>query len=154
MRSLGPVRHFRCTSAIRTHNLKVIGSNPIPATRQQAIENASFSRAFCCREFDRQCKAASFVTQLDAESSVACHPAPWAALGLGAYGIDFLPDWSVQEQLTTRSLRRLNIRGRRLKQEFRLVYRRQRMSPAARAFIEFCKRNKQLLPETARAAGL
>lgn len=46
-----------------------------------------------------------------------------------------------------------NIRGWPLKQEFGLVYRSQRMSPAARAFIEFCKRNKQLLPETTGVAG-
>jgi hypothetical protein len=45
---LAPFGNFRCTSAIQTHNLKVIGSNPIPATSQQALENASFSRAFCC----------------------------------------------------------------------------------------------------------
>src|SRR6185295_1873266 len=31
------------------HNLKVIGSNPIPATKFQALENVSFSRAFCWR---------------------------------------------------------------------------------------------------------
>jgi hypothetical protein len=35
----------------QAHNLKVIGSNPIPATRQQALENKSFSRAFCCSKF-------------------------------------------------------------------------------------------------------
>jgi hypothetical protein len=33
------------------HNLKVTGSNPVPATRHQAFENASFSRAFCCPYF-------------------------------------------------------------------------------------------------------
>jgi hypothetical protein len=27
---LAPLGNFRCTSAIQTHNLKVIGSNPIP----------------------------------------------------------------------------------------------------------------------------
>jgi hypothetical protein len=37
--------------ARRAHNLKVIGSNPIPATKQQALENAQFSRAFCCVDF-------------------------------------------------------------------------------------------------------
>jgi hypothetical protein len=30
---LAPLGNFRCTSAIQTHNLKVIGSNPIPATK-------------------------------------------------------------------------------------------------------------------------
>ena len=34
--------------ARQAHNLKVIGSNPIPATKCQALENLSFSRAFCC----------------------------------------------------------------------------------------------------------
>jgi hypothetical protein len=38
--------------ARQAHNLKVIGSNPIPATRHQALENKSFSRAFCCPDFD------------------------------------------------------------------------------------------------------
>jgi hypothetical protein len=33
----------------QAHNLKVTGSNPVPATRHQALENASFSRAFCAR---------------------------------------------------------------------------------------------------------
>src|SRR5467141_3681963 len=37
--------------ARQAHNLKVIGSNPIPATRQQALENAPFSRAFCRSNF-------------------------------------------------------------------------------------------------------
>ena len=36
--------------ARQAHNLKVIGSNPIPATKFQALENASFSRAFCCSQ--------------------------------------------------------------------------------------------------------
>ena len=35
----------------QAHNLKVIGSNPIPATSQQALENMMFSRAFCCLDF-------------------------------------------------------------------------------------------------------
>ena len=35
----------------QAHNLKVIGSNPIPATSHQALENAPFSRAFCCADF-------------------------------------------------------------------------------------------------------
>ena len=48
---LAPLGNFRCTSAIQTHNLKVIGSNPIPATRHQALENTSFSRTFCCPNF-------------------------------------------------------------------------------------------------------
>jgi hypothetical protein len=34
--------NFRCTSAIQTHNLKVTGSNPIPATSQQDLENTLF----------------------------------------------------------------------------------------------------------------
>jgi hypothetical protein len=33
----------------QTHNLKVIGSNPIPATSHQALENKSFSRVFAVR---------------------------------------------------------------------------------------------------------
>jgi hypothetical protein len=37
--------------ARQAHNLKVIGSNPIPATSQQALENTRFSRAFCCARF-------------------------------------------------------------------------------------------------------
>ena len=37
--------------ARQAHNLKVIGSNPIPATSQQALENIPFSRAFCCPNF-------------------------------------------------------------------------------------------------------
>ena len=37
---------------LQPHNLKVIGSNPIPATSQQALENMSFSRAFCCSAFE------------------------------------------------------------------------------------------------------
>jgi hypothetical protein len=37
--------------ARQAHNLKVIGSNPIPATSHQALESASFSRAFCCSKF-------------------------------------------------------------------------------------------------------
>jgi hypothetical protein len=40
--------------ARQAHNLKVTGSNPVPATRQQALENMMFSRAFCCGEIDRQ----------------------------------------------------------------------------------------------------
>jgi hypothetical protein len=39
---LAPFGNFRCTSAVQTHNLKVIGSNPIPATRWQVFENTSF----------------------------------------------------------------------------------------------------------------
>ena len=35
--------HFGSRQA---HNLKVIGSNPIPATSHQALESKSFSRAF------------------------------------------------------------------------------------------------------------
>jgi hypothetical protein len=50
---LTPLGNFRRTSAIQTHNLKVIGSNPIPATKQQALENKMFSRAFCCTDFVR-----------------------------------------------------------------------------------------------------
>jgi hypothetical protein len=38
----------RATDEI-TESLKVIGSNPILATRQQALENTPFSRAFCCQ---------------------------------------------------------------------------------------------------------
>jgi hypothetical protein len=36
---------------IRKENLEVIGSNPIPATRQQALENTPFSRVFCRPDF-------------------------------------------------------------------------------------------------------
>jgi hypothetical protein len=36
----------------QAHNLKVIGSNPIPATSHQALENTSFSMAFSCSDFD------------------------------------------------------------------------------------------------------
>src|SRR6266702_7623310 len=32
--------------ARQAHNLKVIGSNPIPATKHQALENMTFSGAF------------------------------------------------------------------------------------------------------------
>jgi hypothetical protein len=39
------------TVARQAHNLKVTGSNPVPATRHQALENVSFSRAFCCPDF-------------------------------------------------------------------------------------------------------
>jgi hypothetical protein len=39
------------------HNLKVIGSNLIPATKLQALENASFSRAFCCPNFGLKCRS-------------------------------------------------------------------------------------------------
>jgi hypothetical protein len=45
-----PDKHQR-RSPRQAHNLKVIGSNPIPATRHQALENKSFSRAFCCPNF-------------------------------------------------------------------------------------------------------
>ena len=38
--------------ARQAHNLKVASSNLAPATRQQALENASFSRAFCCSQSD------------------------------------------------------------------------------------------------------
>jgi len=48
---LAPLGNFRCTSAIQTHNLKVIGSNPIPATKLQALENMMFSKAFCYFKF-------------------------------------------------------------------------------------------------------
>ena len=41
----------------QAHNLKVIGSNPIPATRHQALENVSFSRAFCCPNFGRKSRS-------------------------------------------------------------------------------------------------
>src|SRR3981081_2845482 len=37
-----------------SHNLKVIGSNPIPATRQQTLENVRFSKVFCCPNFGRR----------------------------------------------------------------------------------------------------
>ena len=37
--------------ARQAHNLKVIGSNPIPATKFEALENVMFSRAFCCLKF-------------------------------------------------------------------------------------------------------
>jgi hypothetical protein len=42
---LTPLGNFRCTSAVQTHNLKVIGSNPIPATRLPRLLNelAGFS---------------------------------------------------------------------------------------------------------------
>jgi hypothetical protein len=36
---------------LEPHNLKVIGSNSISATKYQALENMMFSRAFCCRYF-------------------------------------------------------------------------------------------------------
>lgn len=52
---LAPFGNFRCTSAIQTHNLKVTGSNPIPATSHQTLENIMFSGAFCCREFGQLC---------------------------------------------------------------------------------------------------
>ena len=37
--------------ARQAHNLKVIGSNPIHATKFEALENVMFSRAFCCPDF-------------------------------------------------------------------------------------------------------
>ena len=37
--------------ARQAHNLKVASSNLAPATKQQALEDVSFSRAFCCSQF-------------------------------------------------------------------------------------------------------
>jgi hypothetical protein len=40
------------TFRLSYHNLKVIGPNPIPATRHQALENMMFSGTFCCPNFE------------------------------------------------------------------------------------------------------
>jgi hypothetical protein len=77
------------------------GSNPIPATRQQALENASFSRAFCClnssskfrswkrRGSDRRKVVAALKIQRDAHDLVAACPATpprnlWSPRGFSA----------------------------------------------------------------------
>jgi hypothetical protein len=51
-----------------THNLKVIGSNPIPATRHQALENVSFSRVFCSRILARNFVRGSVVESAEGKS--------------------------------------------------------------------------------------
>ncbi|WP_312419365.1 LysR family transcriptional regulator [Shinella sp.] len=64
------------------------------------------------------------------------------------YGIGFLPDWSVQGPLKSKTLRNVEIVGEPLKQHFGLVY-RSSPSPAANAFIEFAIAHRHMLPETA-----
>lgn len=68
----------------------------------------------------------------------------------GGYGIGFLPDWSIQRELKEGRLRILQIRGAPLRQKLGLIFRKRSLSPPVRVFIEFCKANRDLLPETAR----
>lgn len=66
------------------------------------------------------------------------------------YGIGFLPDWAIQRELKEKRLRAIKLRGRALTQQFGLVYNPHSLSPAARAFVDFCLQHKNLLPSTAR----
>jgi DNA-binding transcriptional LysR family regulator len=66
------------------------------------------------------------------------------------YGIGFLPDWAIQRELKERRLHPLRVPGRSLRQQFGLVYNPHSLSPAARAFTDFCIQHRDLLPETAR----
>lgn len=68
----------------------------------------------------------------------------------GGYGIAFLPDWSVQRELKDHRLHSLQIRGAPLRQKLGLIFRKRGLSSVARSFIEFCKTNRHLLPDTAR----
>jgi hypothetical protein len=47
----------RSPVARQAHNLKVASSNLAPATKHQALENALFSRAFCCRKISRKIRS-------------------------------------------------------------------------------------------------
>lgn len=65
------------------------------------------------------------------------------------YGIGFLPDWAIQRDLKEKRLRAIKLGGRPLQQQFGLVYNPHSLSPAARAFVEFCLQHKSLLPAIA-----
>jgi DNA-binding transcriptional LysR family regulator len=66
------------------------------------------------------------------------------------YGIGFLPDWAIQRELQEKRLAAIKPMGQPLRQRFGLVYDPHALSPAARAFVDFCVHNKHLLPVSAR----
>lgn len=66
-------------------------------------------------------------------------------VGLGL-AIALVPRFTVLEEVREGRLRALGIRGRKLAQTFGLVHRRDMRSRALRTFLEFCERNRGLIP--------
>lgn len=69
------------------------------------------------------------------------------------FGIAFLPNWAVARAVADRRLRVVPISGLPLKQEFGVIFRKHGLSLAARAFVDYCNANRNLLPPVTQATG-
>ena len=68
------------------------------------------------------------------------------------YGIGFLPDWSVQQEIRERRIVVLRTRGVRLRQKMGLIFRPRGLSMAGKAFVAFCRSHAHLVPGIASRA--
>jgi DNA-binding transcriptional LysR family regulator len=65
------------------------------------------------------------------------------------YGIGFLPDWSIQKEVSERRIVVLRTAGPRLRQKMGLIFRPRSLSRVGKAFVEFCRSNPHLVPRIA-----
>lgn len=65
------------------------------------------------------------------------------------YGIGFLPDWSIENEIKERRIVSLRIPGPRLKQKMGLIFRPKSLSNVGQAFVEFCQSHAHLIPQIA-----
>ena len=65
------------------------------------------------------------------------------------YGIGFLPNWSVEQEIRERRIAVLRITGIRLRQEMGLIFRPRSLSIAGKAFVAFCQSHRHLVPRIA-----
>lgn len=63
------------------------------------------------------------------------------------YGIGFLPDWSVQEEIAERRIVVLRTGHVRFRQNMGLIFRPRGLSKVGKAFVEFCKSHAHLVPK-------
>lgn len=71
------------------------------------------------------------------------------------YGIGFLPDWSIENEIEERRIVTLRIPGPRLRQKMGLIFRPKSLSNVGKAFVAFCQSHAHLLPQIAtRGVGL
>ena len=65
------------------------------------------------------------------------------------YGIGFLPDWSVQNEIRERRIVVLRTAGIRLRQKMGLIFRPRSLSKVGKAFVAFCQSHPHLVPRIA-----
>jgi len=65
------------------------------------------------------------------------------------YGIGFLPDWSIENEIKERRLIALRVPGPPLRQKMGLIFRPKGLSTVGKAFVAFCESHSHLLPRIA-----